>query len=1426
MKKTLPYRIFCAALSMVLGVYFAIPVQAQGVLNLPVPGTVVPLTSQFAPATIRGVNIHPDNPFQFDFIIDKGDSGLTGEAFSAEAKKLVKYFLASLTVPEKEMWVNLSPYEKNRIIPETFGTTEMGRDLLAQDYLLKQIMASLMNPEADLGGEFWKRVYSKVQDEFGTIDIPINTFNKIWIVPEEAVVYEHEKGAFIVKSHLKVMLEEDYLALEANKDSTEHGLGDVQKEDLKVISGVQSEIIRDLLIPEIEKEVNEGKTFANLRQIYNAVILSSWYKKALKESLLGQVYIDQKKVKGIEADDKNINEKIFTQYVESFKKGVYNYIKEDYDPETQEDVPRKYFSGGANLAIPEVAVDNDRQDFSSVGKDLQIVSVDLAMLSSETVRAVTENSSIPIWGVSALLIGMGIISAVAHWKEKREQMIEQLAFRGDSMPKGVKAKLLTSIRDKKVLADIAQKTHSREIRQRVMQALVGLRAGDQIRKLVIDSDQRRKGMMLEKDTITDALLKAQSYTALLERSRGGGDANNFLWNVRARQRENDLASKKREISQTIAETTDLYEQSMQGLKSLRAVDILKELAGFNPDPDEQIPKIRKDAIEALASLGAVDALVELAVAPSANENLLFLAISGLGMIRSPEAALALVKLFSSPSENERGNIIVIEEIGKFLSSGAVPEFTVTESDPEKESKLYWNAFVGSRKAPKNIQKMLSIVQDLRNLNLIKTPDDLNKFTEDLVVIVGLTKGVEDITLTLIRELMSLIRVFPSAWAGFIKPVVYNQTVGSYLVFRQIRILRAQKAINSQVDLDFLLELIRKQGVRAADVLENFIVPGVEKEIMAKPISEESQALITYFSQERAYPIIEVYDAYKNDPAKLEELTKKCRDIHQALLSGDVREYQSDPLFSAMQMYVFPPEVTSNRDMYGQITSHREDRGQDIDIIPAELRKTELQEILTGDYVLRDTSKPLDATPWSTILEVVKEENEKAEHKMSDEEVVTLGKETMGQWQAGKLAEKKRDLLLRLYRYYLARGGTALPQDLNSVRNIMALKEFAGDTLRDNVADVLKKYAEADSDAYGSIVQKMFKGKIENPKAAAGRVKGILDRFRENPSEGKAALGRALKISDSDAIDLLWSRLEGLSESREIEGVLAGLELKVQAGKEAAVIARQLLGEEMARMQGEFSAKYEFNEGPGKISLRFEISKRQAHGVAGLNMGVCVAPDKQLWDNPNFMNVIIWDQEGIAHGGMHILLIEDNGKKYVSLPGINPSTRLLSRVNTDDIYSKLIDYALKISQALGYDGVLIPTASGIHSNRSEIQRVIQARRYKIETLSNEHQFSYSPHPYTFNTAFVADRAMMSEKMTTTQKAPGGIDLNPTMLKTKTINHSGRRVIIPVPSKPIPNLNRIEGFVPNIIQIVPISNLPLLLGAQKQKELFEVSSVSNR
>ncbi len=312
-------------------------------LHLPSPGTMVYPQKAFTPPLVRGMTVDPANALQFSFIVDEGDAHLTGEAFAKESMKLVKYFLAALTVPEKDMWVNLSPYEKDRIIPAGFGDTEMGRDLLAQDYLLKQLAASLTYPEDKLGREFWERVHALAREKLDMEEVAVNTFNKIWIVPRRAVIYEQGNSAYLAESELDVMIEEDLTALQQGFGQDEFKDHSPDDTEARILS---NRLIREILIPEIRKEVNRGQTFAGLRQIYNAMILASWYKTTFQKSLLGHIYVDQNKTIGVDTDDKEINQKIYAKYQEAFQTGVFNYIREEYDAVTRDMIPHKYFSGG------------------------------------------------------------------------------------------------------------------------------------------------------------------------------------------------------------------------------------------------------------------------------------------------------------------------------------------------------------------------------------------------------------------------------------------------------------------------------------------------------------------------------------------------------------------------------------------------------------------------------------------------------------------------------------------------------------------------------------------------------------------------------------------------------------------------------------------------------------------------------------------------------------------------------------------------------------------------------------------------------------------------------------------------------------------------------------------------------------------------
>ncbi len=305
---------------------------------MPKPGAMAGLSTSFTPAHLWGMTIHPNEPFRFDFLVQRGDVALLEAEKQAEYSKLIKYFLAALAVPDEDQWVNLSPYEKDRIIPDGFGRTEMGRDLLAQDYLLKQLTSSLIDPTSDLGKKFWDGVYAKAYEKFGSTDVPTETFNKVWIMPDKAVVFEKNNTVYVLESHLKVMTDKDYVAMKNN--SAADALSQAN-----AIADISSQMIREIIIPAIEKEVNEGKAFAPLRQVYSGMLLATWYKRTLKETILGQLYADKGKVKGVDQDPK-ANKDIYEQYVAAFKKGVVNMIRDDVDRYSKEVMPRKYFSGG------------------------------------------------------------------------------------------------------------------------------------------------------------------------------------------------------------------------------------------------------------------------------------------------------------------------------------------------------------------------------------------------------------------------------------------------------------------------------------------------------------------------------------------------------------------------------------------------------------------------------------------------------------------------------------------------------------------------------------------------------------------------------------------------------------------------------------------------------------------------------------------------------------------------------------------------------------------------------------------------------------------------------------------------------------------------------------------------------------------------
>jgi hypothetical protein len=327
--------------------------------QLPAPGTKLETSVTFSPILVKGLIVNPNQPLNFDFIVDSGNDSINPSVIKEQSERIIKYFLAALTVPTDSLWVNLSPYEKNRIIDQNLGQTLLGQEMLAQDYILKQFTASLIYPEDKLGHEFWSRIYKEAQQKFGTTNIPINTFNKVWIIPQQAMVYEKNNAVYVTQARLKVMLDSDYLAMQRNKDDDK--------------TSFTKNIIRQLLLPAIEREVNTGKNFATLRQFYYAAILAKWYRHLIEDTLMSKVYVGKNKLLGIKSSDTARKEKIYLRYMSAYKKGVFNYIKEDHDPISGNLVLHKYFSGGlTDFAMLNLALTPTTDEPTATGELFKI----------------------------------------------------------------------------------------------------------------------------------------------------------------------------------------------------------------------------------------------------------------------------------------------------------------------------------------------------------------------------------------------------------------------------------------------------------------------------------------------------------------------------------------------------------------------------------------------------------------------------------------------------------------------------------------------------------------------------------------------------------------------------------------------------------------------------------------------------------------------------------------------------------------------------------------------------------------------------------------------------------------------------------------------------------------------------------------------
>jgi len=555
------------------------------------------------------------------------------------------------------------------------------------------------------------------------------------------------------------------------------------------------------------------------------------------------------------------------------------------------------------------------------------------------------------------------------------------------------------------------------------------------------------------------------------------------------------------------------------------------------------------------------------------------------------------------------------------------------------------------------------------------------------------------------------------------PTAKSQTVGTSLCFQSFG--RITEAIKTKEDLEILRFIVEKKLRKANDILKNIIIKGLKKGII-KDLTQEKGVLKEFLTQTPAY-LIELYEEFKNiylgpsaekkKHSDYENLFSDVEKLKEDIVNGSLTKEYDENIVLGVLFSIFAPEVSTDRDRYKRILDSRTDRQSDI---PSALNRLSGREvsISKGGYILKGE---LDTSSWNNLIEAVNEIN-RNRIKVVPEQV---GLNLLREYKEKTLRENQKEYLKQIYDFDVG-NGNALPDFNTNHETLMKYKEFIGDRLKNDLIFTLLSKAQEKSPA--EFAEQLGKTKADYSTLA----KFLLDSWKYNKPNKEKIIKSILESKGFFVESIDWpADITAAQINDRLNSLPAVIEKSL-----VQKIFNALYGEQYKGMEKEmekFEFKREVKTLVGK-HFRFILSKRKMHSIAMFNMGICVAPDNELWESKDFWQMIIFDEENDANGGVIYRTIEEDGKKYL-IASIQPSTSILSSVSPQQTYAKIIQFSRLMVKTLKYQNLLIPTISAIHSNRGSIKAIITSKDYPKITLKHVYNFSYSPHDYTYQEFFI-------------------------------------------------------------------------------------------
>ncbi len=599
-----------------------------------------------------------------------------------------------------------------------------------------------------------------------------------------------------------------------------------------------------------------------------------------------------------------------------------------------------------------------------------------------------------------------------------------------------------------------------------------------------------------------------------------------------------------------------------------------------------------------------------------------------------------------------------------------------------------------------------------------------------------------------------------SYSNQIKPLLNGQGDSAYLYFELIKSDFNFKNLSTE-DKDYIVYVGKKYGTQARNILQNILA-------RVDSIADEREVIEEYIN-EIGIIQFEIYSQYKTakesgDEFKVKKIKERINDLSEKIYQGKMKKKDfDDDLYEAILYYIFPPAIGLTQEQYSQLNKNRSDRRDDVPETLDDLQYEKVS-ISTGRYILSE-GEELNLEEWSALSEIIKKVNKEMESGREIEiDTEKIGAEIIEIYRNKKqhTGEGRNFLLEQMYRYHLASGRGKLESNYEiSVNGLMQYKEFVGDRVKnDLIRTCLMAWKEKHVKEYEKLKKEIINRLKQSQNKNFAKVKNMLKAIKKQKDKNKKSI--AIKRLNDFLLDfgLTYESIKNLNQKKlQTELGTIKVEYNGDSTEENYRTEEYYNSEEFLSVYDEFMNRYDedmlvmqkissdlvanvnkkmrkeidkfkFRSENGEIEnyeIEFVVSKKKEHGVVGYNMGVCVTPDEKLWNDSQFMNCILFSPESKqAMGGMHFLIRENN----LCLPGINPSQDILSYVDNEELFDKMMEYAKKVKEKLGLKKVLIPTNSSIYSNRSQIHSIVTKKNYKKVNLEKTANFSYNPYVYSF------------------------------------------------------------------------------------------------